>query len=47
MNMDNLFDDPYADPELDENVRLGLALDPDTYLTKSGRYARKRQRRED
>ena len=26
---DDLFDDPYSDDELDENIALGLALDPD------------------
>jgi hypothetical protein len=45
MDMDELFDDPYQDPELAENIRLGLALDPDTYLTQNGRYARKRKKR--
>lgn len=43
--MEDLFDDPYQDPELDENINLGLALDPDTYLTQNGRYARKRKKR--
>ena len=43
--MEDLFDDPYQDPELTENIRLGLALDPDTYLARNGRYARKRKKR--
>jgi|APGre2960657444_1045066.scaffolds.fasta_scaffold12953_6 hypothetical protein len=30
--LDDLFDDPYSDDELDENIALGLALDPDTHL---------------
>lgn len=40
----DLFDDPYSDDELDENIALGLALGPDTRIYPNERAFMRRVR---